>query len=464
MDRRTFLSGAGAASLAPMSSSAALPQTEAASLGSGRPPNIVYILFDKCRRDAFGCYDLRKVHTPNIDRMASQGVRFDNCYTPQALCAPARASILTGAFPHAHRLQRNPYPSIPGQGNSTYQEAIPDPFRDTRFQLWDNFAQLLNASGYATAHIGKWHLGEGNPGFFDYWKSFNSLLLHWIGEPHKSRYRPDVHTEQGVRFIERHKDEPFLLYQSYYAPHAPYDPPKEYLEHYPNEEHAGYYGSVSNLDWNVGRIVAALEEQGILDETLLIIGTEHGTSWVDRPGTVEGLCTSYDETSRIPLVMRYPRLLPQGKVWNAGVSLVDIMPTILEAAGVRAETGTVETNPFPLLQGRSLIGDIRAGNDRWDRPIVVENVPQAAIDGAFFDERALRTEHYKLIMRKFHSRPQMRPGELYDLRSDPDEKRNLYKSPTQRAVLTEMATTLEEWGQKYDDDVAIELGAWASRA
>lgn len=81
MDRRTFLSGAGGASLTPMSSSAAFPQAETASTSSGRPPNIVYCLFDKCRRDAFGCYGLRDVHTPNIDRMASEGVRFDNCYT-----------------------------------------------------------------------------------------------------------------------------------------------------------------------------------------------------------------------------------------------------------------------------------------------------------------------------------------------------------------------------------------------
>ncbi len=438
----------------------AFPQ--ASSEGGGRPPNIVYFLFDKCRRDAFGCYGLRDVHTPNIDRIASEGVRFDNCYTPQALCGPARASILTGAYPHAHGLQRNVYPSIPGQGNSTYQEAIPDPFRDTRFRLWDNFAQLLNASGYATGHIGKWHLGEANPGFFDYWKSFNSLLLHWIGEPYNSRYRPDVHTEQGIRFIERHRDEPFFLYQSYYTPHMPYDPPKRFLEHYPNEEHAGYYGSVSNLDWNVGRVVEALEKQGILDNTFIIIGTEHGGSWVDRPGSVEGLCTSYDEVSRVPLILRYPRLLPRGKVWNSGVTLVDMMPTILEVAGIRGETGTVETSPFPLIQGQSLISRVREGNDRWDRPIVVENIPQAAIDGAFFYERALRTERYKLIMRKFYSRPQNRPGELYDLQSDPDETNNLFGSAAQRSNQTEMGNMLAEWGRKYKDDVAMQLGAWAA--
>ncbi len=91
----------------------------------------------------------------------------------------------------ATSIRRFPDKAIPPTRNR-------DPFRDTRFRLW-----LSYASGYATGHIGKWHLGEANPGFFDYWKSFNSLLLHWIGEPHNSRYRPDVHTEQGVRFIER---------------------------------------------------------------------------------------------------------------------------------------------------------------------------------------------------------------------------------------------------------------------
>ena len=448
MDRRSFLSSAGAAPLAASAQSSP-------SAASARPPNILFLLFDKCRRDAIGAYGLREVSTPNIDRLASEGVLFENCYVPQALCGPTRASILTGSYPHWHGLRRNVYPITPGKLASNYQEPITDPFRDPRFRLIDNWAHLLNNAGYATAHIGKWHLGSLNPGFFDYWKSFNSLLRHWIGEPHNSRYRPDVHTGQGVRFIEDHQDEPWMLYQSYYAPHEPLDPPKRFLEPYRGQEHAGYYGSVSNLDWNVGRIVDALERTGQLDNTLIVLTTEHARTWGERPGTSEGMCVSYDEVARIPLILRYPKALPRGKRWQSGVSSVDLMPTILEAAGVRPVLGTHPSPTRPFIHGRSLLSLVREGRDRWDRPIVVENFPQAAIDGSFYEERALRNERYKLILRLFDNRPAIRPGELYDLSADPGETRNLWSGKP--AVVREMAGTLRTWGRETRDELAVRL-------
>ncbi len=446
MDRRSFLSSAGAASFAAPAQNLSGPSSE-------RPPNILFLLFDKCRRDAIGAYGLRKAATPNIDRLAGEGVLFENCYVPQALCGPTRASILTGSYPHWHGLRRNVYPITPGKLASNYQEPIIDPFRDPRFRLIDNWPYFLNNAGYATAHIGKWHLGALNPGFFDYWKSFNSLLRHWIGEPHKSRYRPDVHTEQGIRYIEDHQDEPWMLYQSYYAPHEPLDPPSRFVDE--SQEHTGYYGSVANLDWNVGRIVEALDRTGQMDNTLIIVTTEHARTWGERPGTSEGMCVSYDEVARIPLILRYPKLLPKGKRWQSGVSSVDLMPTILEAAGVAPVMGTEPSATRPFLHGRSLISLVREGHDRWDRPIVIENLPQAAIDGSFYDERALRNERYKLILRLFDNRPSIRPGELYDIAADPDETRNLWNERPE--VVREMAETLRTWGEETRDELAVQL-------
>jgi arylsulfatase A-like enzyme len=443
MNRRVFLSSLGGAVTA----------ASARGQSAERPPNVLFLLFDKCRTDAIGAYGERDVHTPNIDKLAAGGVRFANCYTPQALCGPARASILTGCYPHQHGLRRNVYPHGSGRLNSNYQEPIADPFRDPRFELWYNFAYLLNAAGYETAQIGKWHLGPGNPGFFDYYKGFNSLLHHWIGEPHRSRYRPDVHTEQGIDFIDRNAGRPFFLYQSYYAPHAPDDPPKEYLERYAREEHAGYYGAVSNLDWNVGRLIEALRRHKLLDNTFIILSTEHGRSWDLRPGTTEGMCTAYEESSRIPLLMHCPKLLPSRLVWESGVSLVDLAPTIHEAAGIIPPSRAV-------VQGRSLISLVRDGQDRWDRPVVMQNVPQAAVDGSYYDERAIRDERYKLILRDFDARPELRPGELYDLRSDPKEKNNLYS--TEPAIVKRLAGMLKTWGGENGDDRATRLGAWAA--
>jgi arylsulfatase A-like enzyme len=445
--RRSFLaSSAGAA--------AALAQQH------DRPPNVLFILFDKCRTDAIGAYGERKVHTPNIDALAREGVLFNRCYTPQALCGPARASILTGLYPHAHGLRRNVYPMPSGKVNSNYPEPVSDPFRDPRFRIWDNFVFLLNNAGFATGHIGKWHLGPGNPGFFDYFKSFNSLLRHWIGEPHRSRYRPDVHTDQGIQFIEQHAHEPFFLYQSYYAPHEPNDPPKQFYEHHQGAEHADYYASVTNLDWNVGRLVDTLRRRNLLDDTLIILSTEHGRTWIDRPASAEQICLPYEEVSRIPLIMRYPKMLPKGKRWQSGVSLVDVMPTILEAANVSNQLGPPQSGLRVNQHGRSLITSIREGKDVWDRPMVVANIPQKGIDGSYFDERSIRTEQHRLILRKFDVRPEMRPGELYDLKADPGEARNLYSS--QPALVKQLARRLADWGRDYRDDLSMELGNWAS--
>lgn len=438
-------------------------RTVSPGLGSERnkrPPNILLILFDKCRTDAFGCYGQKEVYTPNLDRIAENGIRFDNCYTPQALCGPARASILTGTYPHSHGLRRNVYPITMSSIPSNYSDPIPDPFRDSRFSLWDNFPFLLDNAGYATAHIGKWHLGPANPGFFDYWKSFNSLLRHWIGEPHKSRYRPDVHTDQGIQFIERHAHEPFFLYQSYYAPHEPLDPPRQFLERYQNDDHASYYGTVSNLDWNVGRLLDTLHRLDILDNTLIVVASDHGRSFSLRPGTQEGMSTAYEASSRVPLLACHPTLFPQGTVWKSGVNLVDLMPTFLDAAGIHPEMGVRSYTHRLTLHGKSLLKKVSSGLDEWDRPIVIQNVPQEPIDGALYDERALRTEHFKLILRRFESGEKFRPGELYDLSEDPEEKNNLYLLPAHSENLTNLATCLKDWGQEVRDDLAVELGNW----
>ncbi len=426
-----------------------------------RPPNILLILFDKCRTDAIGVYGEQEIETPNLDALAKDGIRFSHCYTPQALCGPARASILTGSYPHSHGLRRNVYPVSPSTIHSNYQEPISDPFRDSRFRLWDNFPYLLNNAGYATAHVGKWHLGPANPGFFDYWKSFNSMLRHWIGEPHQSFYRPDVHTDQGIRFIERHAAEPFFLYQSYYVPHEPLDPPQRFLRHYRHGEHREYYASVINLDWNVGRLVKSLRRLDLLDETLVIVTSDHGRTWIDRPGSLEGMCVSYEDSARVPLIMRYPSLLPRGQVWHSGVSLVDLMPTILEAAGIQPILGVEPQESRPLIQGESLISSVNSQEDDWTRPMVIENIPMRTIDGSDYDERALRTKRHKLILRKFCNPPHLRPGELYDLDQDPQEMHNLYGSSSHQEIRKKLAKSLQKWGQDTQDDLALELGSWA---
>ncbi len=447
MRRRSFLASLAAAS-------AARPQ-------SRRPPNVLLLLFDKCRADFIGSYGSRHAQTPNLDRLASSGVRFDHAYTPQALCGPARASMLTGLYPHAHGVRRNVYPAQAGRLNTNYQDVIVDPFRDPRFRLWDNFVYQLNNAGYATGCIGKWHLGPANPGFFDTFKAFNSLLRHWVGEPHRSAYRPDVETDEAIRFIESNAGRPWFLYQSYYAPHEPVDPPKEWAARFAGAEHAAYHATVANLDWNAGRIFDTLRRRDLMNDTLIIFTADHGRTWIERPGSAEHIAMSYEEVARVPLILHYPARIAQSKVWRSGVNLAALAPTILDACEVSLGQGVASANLTPSLHATSLFRTL-AGPDDWRDPVIMQNIPQKGIDGSLYDERAIRTSRHKLILRKFDVRPELRPGEMYDLDADPGESTNLYaKEPR---LVAQLATQLEEWGRATRDDTAIELARFAQAA
>lgn len=435
------------------------------------PPNVVLILLDKCLRDAIGAYGLKSVHTPNIDRLAQGGVLFDACYTPQSLCGPARGSIITGKHPHAHGLYKNVYPHNEWAGHpNVFSDAIAEPFSDPRFHLWDNFPFLLHNAGYRTAHFGKWHLGMGNPGFFDRWVSFNSGLPHWVGEPHQSPYRPDVHTDLGIEFIHDNASRPFFLYQSYYAPHEPLDPPRRFLDMYEDSdvEPAAYYAAVSNLDWNVGRLLEALEQEQVLDKSLVIFTSDHGRCWeLTRPGTGSGggLSIPYDEVARVPLIMRYPPSLPQGVRWNSGVCLTDLMPTILDATGVHgrgrksAKTQSFAGSDDPT--DSSLLVDVQAGHDNWQRPVVLQNIAMTALNGSMFQDRAVRTEQWKLILRNFDvgTHPHELQCELLDMQADPGETHNLASDPAHRETIVGLAGQLSAWGIEHEDALAVELAA-----
>lgn len=447
MHRRQFLASLSAAP-------AALAQTS-------RPPNVLLLIYDKCRADAIGCYGSTEGKTPHLDQLAASGVRFDRAYAPQALCGPARASMLTGLYPHAHGVRRNVYPAPSGKTPTNFPDPITDPFRDPRFRLWDNVVYHLNNAGYATGCIGKWHLGPANPGFFDTFKAFNSLLRHWIGEPHQSAYRPDVETDEAIRFIEGNADRPWFLYQSYYAPHEPLDPPKEWASKFEGKPHADYHATVANLDWNTGRILETLRRRNLLDNTLVIFTADHGRTWIDRPGSAEGISLSYEEVARVPLIVHFPPKIPKPKVWRSGVDLTALAPTILEACNVSVAQGPQGSGLTPTLHASSLFKTMQ-GTDAWQRPVVLENVSQKGIDGSYYDERAVRTERHKLILRKFDIRPEMRAGELYDLSADPEESINLYSKEPK--LVSELAGELAKWARATRDEAGLDMALNAQEA
>ncbi len=217
MQRREFLqkSGVGLASLVLMERSSG----EMAGDDGGkpkRPPNFLFILTDQQRWDALGAANNKLMHTPNMDRLAKEGVRFDNCYAAQAVCSPSRASILTGLYPHAHKVTENIY-------NMDDVTSMPE------FNMGMTWPLLMQQAGYHTCWIGKWHLGNKRPKCFDEWHGFNSLLPHWMGTPYESEYRSDVETEQGMAFSGGKRKAAVRAVQSYYPPATPYNRTQELL-------------------------------------------------------------------------------------------------------------------------------------------------------------------------------------------------------------------------------------------
>ena len=428
-----------------------------------RPANVVIILLDWARQDAFGVYSSKDVATPNIDSLARQGVRFDNAYTTATLCSPARASIITGVYPHAHGVRKTMYPAgINGGLPTMYREPYANPFNEPRFNLAINFPRYITNSGFATAHIGKWHLGTTNPGFFDLFKSYNSLMPHWVGSPNRSAYREDIQTNEGIRFIQQNADRPFFLYQSFYTPHGPYQPPQKYLELYDKKDidHKKYYAAVSSVDANVGRIVSELRDRDLLDNTLIIITADHAGSFRKRPGSYRGMGIAYDEAAKIPMIMHWPRGLPANVVWNSGVSLVDIAPTILAATGINTKSRVLEIitgregSPF---HGRDLIAEVNSGKDSWPQPVFIQNFPEAAIENSWFDERAMRTERWKLVLRDFTADPRARHNAFFDMKNDPEEVTNLYGKKKYRKQLMEQLEIMLAAAENLDDALSIKL-------
>ncbi len=400
-------------------------------------PNFLFILADQWRGDAIGADGNTFVHTPNIDRLASEGVRFANAYVAQAVCTPSRASLLTGVYPTTHRLNDNSY-------------GFESVFALPEYELRPNYPELFRDAGYYTSYIGKWHLGEGDPELFDEWGGYNSLKPHWMGEKYKSPYRSEVETEQALEFLDGNHDEPFFLEISYCPPHTPYEAPENFHELYEDQdlEFMEYYASCSALDSYIGRLLAKLEELGLAESTMVVFTSDHGEVFQKRPLS-SNKRVGYEESARVPMIVRYPDVLPAGVVYEGGVSTLDLMPTMLEAAGLAIPE---------RLEGKSRISEILAGDVGWKQPVFQQNRTQPGIDGGPHDERMVRLGEWKLIVRRFNRPRTPRMDELYNLVADPGEQTNVISDRSNAAKVQELAGMLASWGRDINDQVAVQLG------
>ena len=441
-------------------------------------PNIVLFLTDQLRRDALGCYGNKTCQTPHLDQLANEGMRFDQAYTTSPVCSPARASLMTGLYPHKHGVMINTH-IAPAWNRGLSTDVA-------------TFSRLLKETGYALDYAGKWHvhqdLGPEKFGFDRHiigsaqteMEPGSALTVDFPGNSFpvagtsalpKEEHKTWKVADDGIAMLRERAggDQPFFLRVDATAPHfanivpepyaSMYDP--QTIEPWPNfaesftgkpaahlrkhqEWHledkdwswwqqviAKYYGDVSLIDTCVGRVLDAIGECGIEDNTIFIFSADHGDS-LGSHKHFEKSGTMYDEVFRIPLLVKMPgsehRAIPQF------VRLLDLMPTLVECGGGALPTGLDGKSLLPFLEGNS--------PEDWPDSVYCESHGEV---WGYSSQRMVRTERWKYV----YSPNDM--DELYDLEADPAELRNLIDDASSADTLKQMKARLIGWNDATDD-------------
>jgi len=380
-------------------------------------PNIVYLLMDDLGWKDVGFHG-SEIKTPNLDQLAASGARLEQFYV-MPLCTPTRAALLTGRYPMRYGLQTG----------------VNRPWADWGLPLEERtLSQRLKEAGYQTAIVGKWHLGAAARdylptkrgfdhqyghycGAIDYFKHDRDGGFDWHRDDRVSRdegYSTDLIGKEAVRLIEaRPAGKPLFLYVPFNAPHAPLQAPQEYLDRYahiPAMQRRKYAAMVSCVDDNVGRIVAALEQQGMSKNTLVLFSSDNGgpTGLGANNGELRAAKgTLYEGGVRVPAFAAWPGRIKAGTVVNEPLHIVDWFPTLLGLAGLKPDA-----QPLPL-----------DGKDAW--PTIVDSKPSPHADLLVNTEAnrgSIRSDRWKLVFKgKLPAAPDA-VGELFDLSTDPGEK------------------------------------------
>ena len=453
------------------------------------PPDIVWVNCDQLRWDAVGYAGNGVVHTPNLDRLAARGVWFENAYCASPLCSPARASWLTGTYPHSHRLCNNYAPSRDGIEGCSLSDGVA------------TIADLLKERGYRCGNVGVWHLSDDAVpahGFTDHWCCFSYIYENLPGPffgyledlgianpyaldaPGVFRYgremplgvltdprqqRTTWTVDQALGVLECDRAEPLFLLVGIKDPHPPIIPPRELLAHYPLERlpfpgnfHDPlegkppsqtrrrcrippgsitveefrtviryYYALVTHIDQQIGRLIDALERSGRFDRTIFVVNSDHG-EMLGNHGFVEK-ALMYEESVRVPCLLSWPRAIPAGQRVTVPLGGVDLVPTLLDLAGA----------PLPdALEGRSVAHAITTGTAPEPAPVFAEVASAAAIyegdrDPAQYAAHVMvLADDWKYVWNRFEV------DELYDLAADPAEMDNRAASPPCAQRVAEM--------------------------
>jgi arylsulfatase A-like enzyme len=483
----------------------AAPPRRSPAAASAATPNILWITGEGVPTQALSCYGSQLMQTPNIDRIAEEGIRFENAFITNALCAPSRATLLTGTYTHINGMVGNPDVPVPA--------GDPVPHFNTS---QTTFTKILKEHGYQTGMVGKWHLPV-NPADvgFDYFVYKNgaggpyydptgylgnpSLGSHVIQEYRHEGYATDITTDLAIKGMQQFT-QPFLMMVQYFNAHRPFDPPHKYEHLYdkirikepgtfwddyshrssaarnarmriedmpdfhppadltPRQRKQWNYqqfmehflGTLRSQDDNIGRLLEFLETSGLADNTVIVYTTDHGFflgdhGWFDKR-------FMYEQALRVPMMIRLPGQHGKGTVRSNWTTNIDNAPTVLGLVGL----------PVPEeMQGKSLV------------PLLKSDVASKQPESMYYHyyefgpphwvtpHYGIRTERYKLIYYY-----KINEWELFDLEKDPDEMENLVienglrVQPGYEATIRELAQQLQKLRDEYKDTTGPPVKLW----
>ncbi|HEV2136740.1 MAG TPA: sulfatase-like hydrolase/transferase [Terracidiphilus sp.] len=470
VSRREFIKRTAVAAALPVLSGTAASQDQAepSSPKKARPNIIVYIA-DQFRWDCVSAYGLNPMQvTPNLDGVAARGVAFQNAVTNQPLCSPSRACLFTGM-----------YATQTGVWTLTNLDVGLKPDAVT-------LATILRSEGYTANYIGKWHLAPSSHaqpntlgfvprqhrgGFLDLWEGANELELTshpyhgtiWNGDGEAMQfqdvYRVDYLTQRAVKFLQQKQERPFLLVVSQLEPHFQNDlnafaPPKGYRERYVNpfvpqdlkffpgdwdEQLPNYYGDIKSIDDSVGTVLKTLDEQGLTDNTIFLFISDHGCHF--RTRNEEYKRSPHESSIHIPLLVQGPGF-NQSRMVRELVSMIDVTPTLLDAAGVKVPSSIMGRSLLPLLNNP-------AARKAWPQEAFIQ-ISQSMV------ARALRTDQWTycvadptLTGEHPYSKNYVE-YQMYNLTSDPHQLLNL-------AGRRDVPKLVHDFGERVDMDIADHL-------
>ncbi len=453
LNRRSFLRKAGLATVS-ANVLAILPGCASAGGRSRAPrqrPNVVLVITDDQGYGDLRCHGNEVIVTPNLDEMYSQSVRLTNFHVDPT-CSPTRSALMTGHY----STRTGVWHTIMGRSLLGAHETT--------------VADVFSGSGYATAVFGKWHLGDNYPyrpqdrGFGevlihggggvgqgpDYWGNdyFDDTYFHNSREEKFEGYCTDIWFDGALNFIEANKDRPFFCYVPTNAPHGPYNVAEKYSKPYRdkgvNPSQAAFYGMVTNIDENMGRLMRRLKELGLEENTILIFMTDNGTSGGDAGGMRGKKGSEYEGGHRVPFFVRWPAggLKGPGDIDTLSAH-VDVLPTLIELCGLKRPRG-VEfdgASLAPLLKGKA---------KRWpERTLLVHS--QRIEHPQKWRKSAVMTQRWRLINGK----------ELYDIQADPAQKNNI--ADANPKVAEKLRSAYENWwtdlSEQFDKYCKIIIGS-----